>query len=178
MAEIHLIGQVLDAIDFDEPNLFCKWSIQISKFCKVIEGHSEAVTCTNRNRFEEKLAVFASPIDLHLSCRSVHGWPKIHIEIYSVDGLEKCHPIGFGFAHIPIKPGYQFLEIPTWKVATTNILDSIQDKFHTSGLTVEKSDLIYSGIERYKLRTASAGTVRVELMVILKNLGKFGTEIK
>lgn len=74
--------------------------------------------------------------------------------------------------------GYQFLEIPTWKIATNNIFDTIQDKFHTSGLTVEKSDLIYSGIERYKLRTESAGNVRVELMVILKNLGKFGAEIK
>lgn len=28
MAELHLIGQILSACDFEEPTLFCKWSIQ------------------------------------------------------------------------------------------------------------------------------------------------------
>lgn len=31
MAELHIIGQILHAIDFEEPNLFCKWSIQFGK---------------------------------------------------------------------------------------------------------------------------------------------------
>lgn len=28
MAELYIIGQILNAIEFEEPNLFCKWSIQ------------------------------------------------------------------------------------------------------------------------------------------------------
>lgn len=28
MAELHLIGQILSASDFEETTLFCKWSIQ------------------------------------------------------------------------------------------------------------------------------------------------------
>lgn len=31
MAELHLIGQILSASDFEEPSLFCKWSIQYGK---------------------------------------------------------------------------------------------------------------------------------------------------
>lgn len=31
MAELHLIGQILSACDFEEPTLFCKWSIQYGK---------------------------------------------------------------------------------------------------------------------------------------------------
>lgn len=28
MAEVHVIGQILKAVDFQEPHIFCKWSLQ------------------------------------------------------------------------------------------------------------------------------------------------------
>lgn len=28
MAELHIIGQILHGTNYEEPNLFCKWSIQ------------------------------------------------------------------------------------------------------------------------------------------------------
>lgn len=28
MAELYIIGQIINATEFEEPNLFCKWSIQ------------------------------------------------------------------------------------------------------------------------------------------------------
>ena len=28
MAEVHIIGQILKAVEFEEPHLFCKWSLQ------------------------------------------------------------------------------------------------------------------------------------------------------
>lgn len=31
MAELHIIGQIESACDFEEPTLFCKWSIQYGK---------------------------------------------------------------------------------------------------------------------------------------------------
>lgn len=31
MAEVHIIGQLLKAVDFDEPHLYCKWSLQSGK---------------------------------------------------------------------------------------------------------------------------------------------------
>lgn len=105
MAELHLIGEITNAIDFEEPNLFCKWSIQIGNTWKIIEGQAEGRTHTDRNRLEDKISVFTSPLDVHLSGRSIQGWPKLHVEIFSVNGLDnKCHPVGFGFYNIPIKP--------------------------------------------------------------------------
>jgi len=34
MAEVHIIGQILKAVDFDEPHLYCKWSLQSGKYNK------------------------------------------------------------------------------------------------------------------------------------------------
>lgn len=122
MAELHLIGQVLDAVDFEEPNLFCKWAIQVGKvefwksvsqinfysvlyvgpYWKVIEGNSDGETSIDRGRLESS-SVFSSPIDLHLAVRSVQGWPKFFVEVYSVTPLDKYFPVGCGFVHIPTK---------------------------------------------------------------------------
>lgn len=32
MAEVHIIGQILKAVDFAEPHLYCKWSLQSGEF--------------------------------------------------------------------------------------------------------------------------------------------------
>lgn len=114
MAEIHIIGQILHAIDFEQPNLFCKWSIQFGKFRKLsfdwirneissnakgsnwkqVEGYIEGQTATCRGRFNGRSS-FAHPIDVHLSCRGIQGWPKIHVEVYAVNALSNCFPVGW-----------------------------------------------------------------------------------
>lgn len=118
MAEIHLIGQIHSAVNFEEPNLFCKWSFQFGKFflffcyiisgfshCaefseknlgsnwKLIEGVIEGQTATSRGRIANESA-FVHPIDIHLACRGIQGWPKVHIEVYAVNALGNSWPVG------------------------------------------------------------------------------------
>ncbi|XP_031616405.1 B9 domain-containing protein 2 isoform X1 [Contarinia nasturtii] len=178
MAELHLIGQILSACDFEEPTLFCKWSIQYGSNWKHIEGYLEGQTATCTNKFENTYCAFAHPIDVHLACRGIQGWPKIHIEIYTVNALNQCWPVGFGFAYIPSAPGLHSFDISTWKVTTKTYFDSLKTRFNTGGSTISKSDLVYSGVERYKLSTISAGKVTVELMIIAKNFSTFGVDLK
>lgn len=197
MAELYIIGEVVNAINFIEPNLFCKWSIQSGELIKMfyrklslrnhqhflgstwknIEGAAEGKTTTNTNRLENG-STFAQPIDLHLACRGIQGWPKIHLEVCAVNALKQYWPVGLGFAYIPTQPGYHKIKIHTWKIAATTYLDVIKEKFHGGGLTISKSDIIYSGVDRYKLCTKSSGLVIVELMLIFKNFEKFGVELQ
>lgn len=114
MAELHIIGQIVKAIEFEEPKLFCKWSIQIGKkrtlllrfsqayllvfgflgsSWKVVEGESEGQTVTALDRLEES-STFAHPIDVHLGTRGVQGWPKIHVEIFAVNAVNNSWPVG------------------------------------------------------------------------------------
>jgi B9 domain-containing protein 2 len=122
--------------------------------------------------------VFVYPLDIHLSCRGIQGWPKFFVEVFTVDALNQSFPVGCGFVHIPTQPGAHRLTIPTWKIAPESLTDSIREKFHSGGVVVTKSDLVYSGIERYKLATRSSGDVNVELMLIFKNFEKFGVELQ
>lgn len=117
---------------------------------KHVEGFIEGQTATSCNKFENKHCAFAHPIDVHLACRGIQGWPKIHLEIYAVNALNQCWPVGFGVAFIPSQPGFHRIDISTWKIAANSYVDSLKVKFNTGGYTVSKSDLIYSGIERWK----------------------------
>lgn len=61
---------------------------------KHVEGFIEGQTATSCNKFENNHCAFAHPIDVHLACRGIQGWPKIHLEIYAVNALQQCWPVG------------------------------------------------------------------------------------
>lgn len=61
---------------------------------KHVEGYTEGQTATCSNKFGNTYCAFAHPIDIHLACRGIQGWPKIHIEVYAVNALNQCWPVG------------------------------------------------------------------------------------
>lgn len=79
---------------------------------------------------------------------SVQGWPKLHVEVYAVNALQQSWPVGYGFMHIPSRPGKHRLEILTWKIAPNSWTDAIKVKFGAGGLGLNKTDLVYTGVER------------------------------
>lgn len=139
---------------------------------KFIEGESEGQTSSDSNRLDTK-SIFAHPIDLHLSTRGIQGWPKLSVEIFSVNSLKQFYPVGVGFTYIPTKPGLHKINIVTWRIAPITFFDSVKEKFFTGGFTIVKKDLIISGIERYKISTISSGSVNVELSLVFKHFRKY-----
>ncbi|XP_070495457.1 B9 domain-containing protein 2 [Chironomus tepperi] len=172
MAEVYIFGQILSAEKFREPNLFCRWNIQAGSLWKFIEGESEGQTATDCN-IVDNVSYFAHPIDLHLATRGIQGWPKVSIEVFSVNALKQFYPVAIGFTYIPTKPGFHQLKIATWRIAPQTFFDSIKEKFYTGGFTIVKKDLIHTGIERYKISTISSGTVNLELNIVFKNFRKY-----
>lgn len=61
---------------------------------KHVEGYIEGQTATCSNKFGNTYCAFAHPIDVHLACRGIQGWPKLHIEVYAVNALNQCWPVG------------------------------------------------------------------------------------
>lgn len=108
---------------------------------------------------------------------SFQGWPRLHIEVWTKNSLDQCWPVGFGVAHIPSQPGAHRVTLNTWKLTTNSIWDDITDKFHGGGFALNKSDLVYSGSDRYRITTKTSGTVELEFILIHKNFSKYGIEV-
>lgn len=182
MAELHLIGQLLSAVDFDEQQLFCKWSVHFGANWQAIEGPCDGTTAASVARLGAGAGggatiAFAHPLDVHLACRGVAGWPKLHVEVYARNALDRYWPVGFGVAAVPTLPGSHRVAVRTWKVASDSWQAGLHTRFGTGGFTLTKADLVYSGTERYKLSTQSSGTVLFDLLVVCKNFARFGVEL-
>lgn len=181
MAELHLIGQLLSASDFGEAQLFCRWSVQFGSHWQTLEGACDGQTSTSSARLGgssgDTPIVFGHPIDVHLGSRGIQGWPKLHVEVYTVNALGRYWPVGFGVAHVPARPGLHRVPVATWRIAADSWLGGWRQRFGTGGFAVAKSDLVYSGRERYKLETVSAGRVHFELLVVARGFARFGVEL-
>ena len=64
---------------------------------------------------------------------------------------------------------------PTWRPAGT-FRESISQMFLGGSAQLRNPDLIYSGADRYHLRTQAMGKVHLHLGVILRNFDKYGIE--
>ncbi|KAL7738958.1 hypothetical protein ACLKA6_001354 [Drosophila palustris] len=177
MAEVHIIGQISKAVDFDEPHLYCKWSLQSGNAWRLVQGEVQGQTHVASHRLEN-CSDFAQPLDVHLCAAAIQGWPRLLVEVYAVNVLQQCWPVGYGFAHIPSTPGCHRLEINTWKIAPSTWWQSIRERFGGGGAALSKSDLLFSGVERYKLQTRSSGRIIVELNLIFRKFEEYGVEFK
>jgi Ciliary basal body-associated, B9 protein len=144
---------------------------------KFIEGLSSGQTSTDSNRIDP-LSVFCHPIDLHLGTRGLSGWPKLSIEVFSVNALKQFYPIGVGFTYLPTKPGFHRVKVTTWRIKPLSVIDSVKERFYTGGFTLIKKDLVHTGVDRFKLSTISSGTVEVEFYLVFKHFQKYNILIK
>lgn len=71
MADLYIIGQILSASNFMEPNLFCKWSLQCGSNWNCVEGITEGQTITDSSKVVDQISVFVHPLDIHLTCRGI-----------------------------------------------------------------------------------------------------------
>ncbi|NXV71413.1 B9D2 protein, partial [Atlantisia rogersi] len=84
--------------------------------------------------------------------------------------------LGYGFCHIPSTPGCHSLTCVTWRPRGT-WRERLSRRFLGGGpqlLTPEATTT--GGADRFRLQTETAGTVYLELGVILRHFGRYGVE--
>lgn len=88
MAEVHIIGQVVGASNFNTKDLFCYWKVIVGSKWTFIAGDREGQTQVDLPG-EDGLIVWGHPIDLHYSTSTCVGWPKIFFKVYCRDKYDR-----------------------------------------------------------------------------------------
>jgi len=174
MAEVHIIGQIESGLEFPKSNLFCKWGIHAGGAWRLIAGVKEGQTHVD-NPIHEEVASWSHPIDVHFATKGIQGWPRLHLQVWNQDIHGRNQLFGYGFVHIPTSPGSHLVECMTWK-PVGNFQEEMQSYFVGGCPQLRKSDLVYSGVDRYKLFTKAMGKVIIRLNVIFRNFDKYGIE--
>lgn len=103
------------------------------------------------------------------------GWPKLHLQVWHHDSFGRQEIYGYGFCHLPTSPGHHVLRCPTWQ-PVGSFREQLLQTLVGGGLQLRDPNIIYSGLDRYRLQTVARGVIHLDLSVILRNFEKFGVE--
>ncbi|XP_025000288.2 B9 domain-containing protein 2 [Gallus gallus] len=175
MAEVHLIGQLLGASGFSQRRLFCKWGLHAGGAWKLLGGLCEGQTQVDDPQADD-MAHWCHPLDVHFATKGLQGWPRLHLQVWHQDSLGRTELLGYGFCHVPSSPGCHALSCVTWRPRGSGVTQRLRHRLLGGGPQLRAPDLIYAGADRFRLRTEAAGTVHVELGVLLRHFGRYGVQ--
>ncbi|GAB6027754.1 B9 domain-containing protein 2 [Chamberlinius hualienensis] len=174
MAEVHIIGQLIGAKGFSHKSLFCKWGIHTGNSWRLLSGLAEGQTQVDSPAVDDT-SYWSHPLDLHYATKGIQGWPKLHVQVWSLDSYGRQELCGYGYCHVPTSPGINTVECVTW-LPVGSFRQQITQNIIGGAMHLCDESTVYSGSERYQLQTESKGTVSIEIGIILRNFEKFGVE--
>mmetsp|Transcript_8236 Transcript_8236/g.30429 ORF Transcript_8236/g.30429 Transcript_8236/m.30429 type:complete len:180 (-) Transcript_8236:2466-3005(-) len=174
MAELHIIGQLLNASQFKQPSLFVIFHIESGSKWKHCSGLLESQTQVSQKNSKGE-AILAHPIDVLFSTSSCIGWPKISCEVWFQDKYGRNDFAGYGVLNVPTANGMHEVECVCWR-PVGGFLDRISEGFVGGMMQVRDKSIIHNGEDRHKLTTWSVGKLRFRLGV-MGNFSKFGIEM-
>jgi B9 domain-containing protein 2 len=116
-------------------------------------------------------AVWNHPIDVHFASTSIREWPRIIVQVWSLDSYGRSMLAGYGFTHLPTNPGDHELEINCWKPTNGTIREKLQEFFlGTTPSCQLDEDVIFGKAwgNRSRLTTVSSGKVKLSMNVVLR----------
>ena len=121
-------------------------------------------------------AVFDHPIDIHFGCCTCVGWPRLRVEVWSRDADGSNSLAGYGFAHIPMRPGRHHIDVATWR-PEGSFLETMHSFFLGDRPQIKNPAIVantWAGKGRFGLKGVSTGVVYVSFEVVVAGFEKFG----
>jgi B9 domain-containing protein 2 len=126
-------------------------------------------------------AVWSFPIDMHFVLQSMQGWPKLSLQVWSIDEFGRKDLAGYGMCYIPL-PCHdpQTIEVQTWKPSywhpngLVRLYQQVRQLFMGGNPVLRDDSVAHTNDARYKLHTISGGVVTLRLHVISRRAGALG----
>ena len=174
-AELHIIGQLSHAKNFNKGNLFVLWEVVTGAHWEHIEGHEQGQTQVLVNPNDEG-AVFAHPIDLHFRTQNIQGWPKLVVHVWSQDSYGRKDFVSYGTAFLPCyTSGFceEEVEIQTWTPTPPTFMARMRELLLGGTPQLKDDSLVHSMDSRYRLQTVPGGQIFFRLSMVSQHFDRF-----
>ncbi|CAM9611783.1 unnamed protein product, partial [Ectocarpus sp. 12 AP-2014] len=162
---VHVIGDITGALGFPGSRLYARFKIICNtQHWHVMQGAEEGYTQVDEATGEGS-AVWNHPIDVHFGTDSLSGWPRVLVEVWSVDGYDRSELAGYGMIFVPTSPGTYDLDCVTWRPQGT-LGDQLSAALLGAPPNLMEVTTAASGADRFELRTETAGTVVFHLEIL------------
>lgn len=174
MPEVHLFGRIRGARGFDGRDLFARWSIVAAEErWRLLEGEDAGRTMVAERRNdggEGDDAVWNASFGASYACSGIMGWPKIMVEIFHEDEYGRADVSGYATCHLPTSAGTHVVELAAFRPRGT-FTENLAARFLGGYPRYRTPAVVMSREPRFGHRTESAGTVVLEVSVVLKGFG-------
>ncbi|GAB5364385.1 hypothetical protein AAMO2058_000965500 [Amorphochlora amoebiformis] len=114
MPHVYIIGEITGASGFDQQlSLQGEFKFVTSDKWQCLGGDAQGTTWVGEAEMDEDMSIWNHPIQIHYSTRGMYGWPKLRIQVNTIDDEDRVDLAGYGFCHVPMSPGTHSLDIVT-----------------------------------------------------------------
>jgi len=170
--QMHLIGKLAYAENFECSGLYAKFYFKAGANWALLSGSGYCETFLSYLNTDQ-VAPLEHPIDINYAAKSIRGWPRILVEVWTVDKNKKSTIGGYGIITIPTEGGYHRLKVDCWRPVSAS-----GDQLLGTYPELEFKDVLVSSQSRYGLTSETTGSVIFELDVILKDFQLHGVLTK
>ena len=86
---------------FEGNRLFCKYSIKSGNNWILVSGKENGETYEEIKNENEDVSQWDHPFDVHFKAKSLRGWPKFFVEVWSADSEGRYSIAGYGIGVVP-----------------------------------------------------------------------------
>lgn len=179
MAELHIIGEVVGGTNFAGHSFFCVFELVHGGQWSHLEGRTRGSTHIMENHIDG--VVWCFPIDVHYVAQSVQGWPKISMQVWSIDPYGRKDLAGYGTCYVPLpSPREELVEVSTWKPSfwhpngMVRLYQQVRQVVMGGNPVLRDDTLVHTNDARYKLHTIAGGTVTLRLNVTVRKGAAIG----
>ena len=172
MPEVHIVGELLGAANFNLPNLFCRWTISPGGEWSMLAGEERGQTQVDVGD-GSGYTVWSHPVDVHYSTVAVKGWPRFFFEVWHEDRYGRNELAGYGTCFVPTTPGEHNVECATWR-PEGSAWDKLSSFFLGNKPRLERPSLVTTSEDRFDLFAETAGRVFMRINVVTRGFENRG----
>lgn len=113
--EVHLVGQVVGARELSARSAHCRWRLIAGEEWKHSKGQLSGETHIDQPANRDGAFVWQHPVDASFEGPEISGWPRLELEVRSVDSHGRSELAGYAFFNVPPTPGVHLREVPLWR---------------------------------------------------------------
>jgi len=177
MPELHIVGEIAGASEFKKRNLFCKWELLTSsdKWTELDGSFQGQTQLSLAKGLQEGFVSLNHPFDAYYSSRSIHGWPKLSLEVWHEDVFGRSELSGYGMVHIPTAPGAHELDCVVWRPQGT-LSERIFNYFFDTTAHLDHKEVVHNTNDRFDLVTETMGVVHLKIEILQRGFSTKGVE--
>jgi len=183
--EVHYVGQICSGQGLMEDTtegVCVRWRVDTGKawlhLGGSVQGQTQISYCKARDTED---VPFNHPIDLHFAEAGLQGWgaPRISFQAYRLDWTGRRILVGYGFEHLPTAPGTHQMKVCLWRPTGSKEQELSAYLLGSMPALVNHEPLYDSAWrERCRLVTIPAGSVRIDLSVLTRNMQQVGVDVQ